>query len=220
MRTIETTATITAEGTLTVQVPPDILPGPHHIVVWIDDQPGLPDTRARHDFPVIHVGAWPADLSLRREDMYDDDLALVTAVPTRGRRIHDANIVATMLVSGVRRVLTHNTDDFVRFAAFIEVIPLLPPQRPRYLRAPDLLPGGRRMATASTRDVQRNAEGTSWSKETIGVSEEKWLYGAHLAAAGQRPGGHAEGGERERTPSEDHTRTARSTIDGSGNGTP
>ena len=73
MRTIETTATITAEGTLIVQVPPDIPPGPHHIVVWIDDPPGRPDTRARHDFPVIHVGAWPADLSLRREDMYDDD---------------------------------------------------------------------------------------------------------------------------------------------------
>ena len=54
-------------------------------------------------------------------------LALLTEVPTRGRRIHDANMVATMLVSGVRRVLTHNTDDFVRFAAFIEVLPLLPP---------------------------------------------------------------------------------------------
>jgi len=74
MRTIETTATITAEGTLTVQVPPDIPPGPHHIVVWIDDDhPALPDARQRHDVPVLHVGAWPADLSLRREDMYDDD---------------------------------------------------------------------------------------------------------------------------------------------------
>ena len=30
MRTIETTATITAEGTLTVHVPPDIPPGPHY----------------------------------------------------------------------------------------------------------------------------------------------------------------------------------------------
>jgi hypothetical protein len=69
MRTIETTATITAEGTLTVQVPPDIPPGSHHIVVWIDDQPGRPEARQRHDFPVMHVGAWPADLSLRREDM-------------------------------------------------------------------------------------------------------------------------------------------------------
>ena len=67
MRTIETTATIT------VQVPPDIPPGLHHIVVWIDDQPALPDARQRHDVPVLHVGAWPADLSLRREDMYGDN---------------------------------------------------------------------------------------------------------------------------------------------------
>jgi len=55
---------------------------------------------------------------------------LVTAVPTRGRRIHDANIVATMLVYGVRRLLTNNTDDFVRFAAFIDVLPLVPPPAP------------------------------------------------------------------------------------------
>lgn len=25
------------------------------------------------DFPVVSVGEWPADLSLRREDMYGDD---------------------------------------------------------------------------------------------------------------------------------------------------
>ena len=73
MRTIETTATITAEGTLTVQVPPNIPPGPHRVVVWIDDQPGLSEAHPLHDFPVIHVGAWPADLSLRREDMYGDE---------------------------------------------------------------------------------------------------------------------------------------------------
>jgi predicted nucleic acid-binding protein len=54
-------------------------------------------------------------------------LALLLAVPTRGRRIHDANIVATMLVYGVRRLLTNNTDDFVQFAAFIDVLPLIPP---------------------------------------------------------------------------------------------
>jgi hypothetical protein len=73
MRTIETTATITAEGTLTVQVPPDIPPGPHRVVVWIDDQPDLSEARPIHDFPVIHVGVWPAEISLRREDMYGDD---------------------------------------------------------------------------------------------------------------------------------------------------
>ena len=73
MRTIETTATITAEGTLTVQVPPDIPPGPHHVVVLIDDQLALSEAHPRHAVPVIYVGAWPADLSLRREDMYDDE---------------------------------------------------------------------------------------------------------------------------------------------------
>lgn len=26
----------------------------------------------REDFPVIHAGSWPADLSLRREDIYDE----------------------------------------------------------------------------------------------------------------------------------------------------
>lgn len=57
-------------------------------------------------------------------------LALLLEVPTRGRRIHDANIVATLLVYGVQRLLTHNTDDFVRFAAFIDVLPLVPPPAP------------------------------------------------------------------------------------------
>jgi len=35
------------------------------------------------------------------------------------------------------------------------------------------------MATARTREAQRNAEGRPRSQETIGVSEENWLYGAH-----------------------------------------
>ena len=48
MRTVETTATVMAGGTLTAQVPPDIPP---------------------LDFPVISVGFWPTNLSLRREDM-------------------------------------------------------------------------------------------------------------------------------------------------------
>src|SRR5262245_59814364 len=48
MRTIETTATMTDEGTLTVQVPPDIPSGPHRVVVEIDDQPRMPEARPLH----------------------------------------------------------------------------------------------------------------------------------------------------------------------------
>ena len=39
MRTIETTATVAPDGTLTVQVPPDVMPGMHRIVLVINDWP-------------------------------------------------------------------------------------------------------------------------------------------------------------------------------------
>ncbi|MSU61306.1 MAG: PIN domain-containing protein [Pedosphaera sp.] len=43
----------------------------------------------------------------------------------RGRQIHDANLVAVMRRSGVRDLLTHNTADFTRFSALIQVHPLV-----------------------------------------------------------------------------------------------
>jgi len=73
MRTIEKTATITADGTLTVQVPHDIPPGEHQVVVVIDEQPIARTKRPPLEMPVIHVGSWPENLSLRREDLYGDD---------------------------------------------------------------------------------------------------------------------------------------------------
>lgn len=72
MRTIETTATVTSDGKMTVQVPPDIPEGEHHVVVVIDEQSVKKEKRPPLDFPVISVGSWPENLSLRREDMYDD----------------------------------------------------------------------------------------------------------------------------------------------------
>jgi hypothetical protein len=36
--------------------------------------------------------------------------------------MHDANIVATMLVHGVGRLLTYNVDDFTRFKAYIDLV--------------------------------------------------------------------------------------------------
>jgi predicted nucleic acid-binding protein len=52
-------------------------------------------------------------------------LALLTQVPTGGKQVHDANLVATMQVYGVRRLLTHNAADFKRFSQFIEIVPVL-----------------------------------------------------------------------------------------------
>ena len=49
-------------------------------------------------------------------------LALCRQVPVGGRQIHDANIVATMLAHGERRLLTFNTADFRRYGDRIELL--------------------------------------------------------------------------------------------------
>jgi predicted nucleic acid-binding protein len=50
-------------------------------------------------------------------------LALLASIPVGGKQVHDANIVATMQAHGLRRLLTHNTADFTRFGALIQVEP-------------------------------------------------------------------------------------------------
>jgi predicted nucleic acid-binding protein len=53
-------------------------------------------------------------------------LALLAAIPCGGKQVHDANIVATMLVHGIPNLLTHNIADFQRFGHLITIIPLVP----------------------------------------------------------------------------------------------
>lgn len=74
MVTIETGGTVSEDGRLTVQlrVPTNVQPGKHRVVVVIDEEPVKAAKRPPLDFPVDDCGPWPADLSLRREDMYDD----------------------------------------------------------------------------------------------------------------------------------------------------
>ena len=49
---------------------------------------------------------------------------LLDQVRIGGKQVHDANIVATMLASGVRRLLTANPDDFARFDHLISIVKL------------------------------------------------------------------------------------------------
>lgn len=51
-------------------------------------------------------------------------LTLMEEIPIGGKQVHDANIVATMLVYGIPQLLTHNTGDFARFSELIAVLPL------------------------------------------------------------------------------------------------
>lgn len=51
-------------------------------------------------------------------------LRLLEELDVKGKQVHDANVVATMLVQGVDYLLTHNTSDFARYSHLIQVIPL------------------------------------------------------------------------------------------------
>ncbi len=69
MKTIETVAKVDNNGILTAQVPPEIPPGEHKVVLVMEiSQPEK--KRPPLDFPVHSVGPWPEGLSLRREDFY------------------------------------------------------------------------------------------------------------------------------------------------------
>jgi len=76
MRTIETTATVTPGGTLTMQIPPDIQPGEHRVVVVIEERPVAPETKEERlplKFAAYPVGLAAEDFTFRREDLYGDD---------------------------------------------------------------------------------------------------------------------------------------------------
>ena len=50
--------------------------------------------------------------------------SLCREVPVAGKQVHDANIVATMLAHGERRLLTFNSKDFLRFGQRVQLIAL------------------------------------------------------------------------------------------------
>lgn len=52
-------------------------------------------------------------------------LTLLGTVACAGKQVHDANVVATMLVAGVGTIVTANTSDFVRFSDYVQVAHLV-----------------------------------------------------------------------------------------------
>lgn len=51
-------------------------------------------------------------------------LNLVNKFEIKGRQIHDANIVASMIANNIKNIFTHNVKDFERYNSLINVIPL------------------------------------------------------------------------------------------------
>ena len=54
--------------------------------------------------------------------VWDELMTLSRRFTFGGKQVHDANIVATMLVHGETHLLTFNTADFRRFAPLIDVV--------------------------------------------------------------------------------------------------
>ena len=69
MRTIETTVVIDENHRASIDFPADVLPGPHRVVLTIEEEVPVrpPLTFSAHD-----VGPWPEGFTVSREQIYDD----------------------------------------------------------------------------------------------------------------------------------------------------
>ena len=72
MVVLDTQGTVTADGELAVRVrlPQSIPPGEHRVVVVIEGPPA--PKPGPLNLPLLHTDSWPANLPLRREELYDD----------------------------------------------------------------------------------------------------------------------------------------------------
>ncbi|MDF5732152.1 MAG: hypothetical protein PUP92_30150 [Rhizonema sp. PD38] len=75
MKTIETIATVTADGKITVQLPVDISSGEYRVVVLIDEKPLLEieEKQLPLKFSAYPVGLVSENVTFRREDLYAND---------------------------------------------------------------------------------------------------------------------------------------------------
>lgn len=75
IKTVDTFVTVPADRAVTLQLPPDVTTGPHRIIAIIEEPTGEATAPKPKEFvfPVIPEAQWPADMPLRREDLYGDD---------------------------------------------------------------------------------------------------------------------------------------------------
>lgn len=75
---------------------------------------------------LANVRAFRARTRLLAEDgkVADRLLTLLDDVSCRGKQIHDANVVATMLVHGIDTIVTINLVDFTRFETQVRLVGL------------------------------------------------------------------------------------------------
>jgi hypothetical protein len=73
MTTLETKALVTFDHKLTIEVPPEVQPGEHRIVLMIDDGVTARAKEPPLDFPSYPAGPVDEGFTFRREDLYGPD---------------------------------------------------------------------------------------------------------------------------------------------------
>jgi hypothetical protein len=73
VKTIELTAVVNPDRTITVQLPPEISPGEHRVVLVIEEQVQAEPQRRPLQFSAYPIGLVSDTFTFRREDLYDDD---------------------------------------------------------------------------------------------------------------------------------------------------
>jgi len=78
MKAIETIATVTKDGQITLQLPQDIPEGKHKVIIVIDEQPLSEKSESKEKrlplkFSAYPVGLISENMTLRREDIYADN---------------------------------------------------------------------------------------------------------------------------------------------------
>ena len=73
MKTIETTAVIGDDRKLSLQLPEDVPPGEHRIVVLIEERANDPGTVSVDDLPCHDANLVDSAFTVRRGELYDHD---------------------------------------------------------------------------------------------------------------------------------------------------
>ena len=76
MNEVRTRIRVGSDHRISGVAPPDVPPGEHEVTITLMPSPPRKPTTKRfrvEDLPKHDLGPWPDGLSLRREDIYDDD---------------------------------------------------------------------------------------------------------------------------------------------------
>lgn len=73
MRTLECQVVVDEARRASLQFPPDIAPGEHHVVIVVEEAPGKAPSNPLKGLPTVRAAKWLAGVPLKREDMYGDN---------------------------------------------------------------------------------------------------------------------------------------------------